>query len=793
MKQTFFRFLGKIKLYSLINLLGLAVSLMFVIIIGDFCVRTMDVDRSYSRSGDICIIGIGDLGYPAHYVVTSNLAEHLPEVEKKCSVAGGDKLRIRVGSEEDGDRAVVMLTDSTFFDFFEFPVICGDPRTALDAPDKAVITESMAMKLFGRKEVLGEEIFVKGNSEEFPLTVSAVIDDLKQTVLDQRTQVITLIGNCKRIGYTDFLDTGNFLSGYNSPKTFLMLAPGADLTDRLPFINEFYLEHDLGVKYFATDKNCYVTKLTDLMMDPHNINCGLEKGERTILWVLLTAGLAILLFAVTNYINLTLAQTGGRAKEMACRRLLGESAASVASRLLKESLLMTVLAFAIGFGLALLVEDKASELVLLRIDLLESLNLKIGLYYTLFIVITAFLSGILPAYAISRYKPVDIVKGTFRYDSKMIFSKVFIFLQYAAAFVMIVAASTIYLQIRHMIKAPLGHESENIVEMQTKSIGEQRCATLEDELSKLPFVEKVGRVKGASFFSQSRMMMGFTDDKGESHMIDMAYMDRDLMDVMGLECVFDYGFSLDGRYLNESAAALFGVKEGDTSYSMGGVNSEPLCGVVKDFKLGSVLEDIKPMVILTLANAAENTADDDMPGMNYLYIKVADGGDRDVMLKAVMKTYEDVCGEECMGADFAETTLASYFEKDRNILKLIVIFSLIAILISSLGLFAISMHFTRERSKEMTLRKIFGGPKRTVMLEHLLKMTAPLMLSFVVSVPLAWFVMDFWLNGYSYRMDQPLWLYVAAAVFVILLGLVSVLSETLKVVNRNPVESIRTE
>lgn len=789
-KSTLLRFLGQRKLYTAISLFGLAVSLMFVILIGDYCIRTLDVDRSYSRSDDIYVLNLGERGFVTNYVTAMDLADQLPDIEQKCAVAGSERTKGYHGSKDNEAEFTFLLADSNLFDFFEYRFLYGDSSEALSSKDKAVITESLALKLFDRKDVIGEEIIIK-DKEEFPLIVSGVIKNLRQTVLDNSAELITHIENSSRLGKYYHLDKQLIFFGETGAKTFYMLTPGTELDDDLPFIKDYFTENDMGFRYMTNEKTLNIAPLKGLMFHPANINSGLESANKTVLWILLAAGFAILLFALTNYINLTVAQTGDRAKEMACRRLLGESGGSVAARLVLEALIMTTLAFGLGFVLALLFEDKASALTLSKIDIIESLSPRIVLFYVLIIALTALLSGILPAWTISRYKPIDIVKGSFRYDSKMLFSKVFIFLQYAATVAMLVCAGTIYLQIQHLMKAPLGHEIDNIVELTTQSISESKYEALRDELSALSFVEAVSQSQGASFFSRSRMLMGYSDEDGSTHMVNLVLMEKELIDLLGLEVLSDMDAGTDAQYLNESAARLIGVKDGDTEFTMG-QDTYPLAGVIRDFKMASVLEDTNPVLIMQIKSGeSSSSADDNKLASHIVYIKVK--GEKQEVLNGIKSVSLEVLGDSKYQCSYAEDILATYFEDDKVILKLISAFTIIALLISSLGLFAISIHFTRGKSKEIALRKIFGGANANVLRGQLLQMIAPILASFVAAVPLAYFVMERWLSGYSYRMAQPAWLYALAAAFVIVLGILSVLAETVKVVNRNPVDSIKTE
>lgn len=793
--KSFLQFLKRSKLYTIINLFGLAVSLMFVILIADYCSRMFLVDRSYSRSKDIYTIGMGDVSYSSSYFTATSLAEMLPEVEKKCSLVGNNATGY-YGEKENNASFMYLLADSTFFDFFEYPFLYGSPEHAINSRDKAVITESLALKLFGKKNVVGEEIIVinenlfSSTSEEFPVTVSGVIKNVSKSILSPKTEMILLIKNSDRLGMLNYIgeDMKNMMiSGNASLKTFYMVNEGTDLNDKLDLITEHYKENDLGYR-FSSNKEIFITPLTKLMFDEHNNDCGLEKGNKSILIILLTAGIAILLFAVTNYINLTVAQTGNRAKEMACRRLLGESGKKVTLRLILEATLVTFAAFILGFLLALAFESKASDLVLFPLDIRGNLSAGMVGLYALFIVALGAVSGAIPAYSISQFKPIDIVKGSFRYRSKMFFSKVFIFFQYAVTIIMLICSGTVYLQIKHLKEAPLGHNVEGIIEMDGRLSGSQYVA-LRSELEAFPFVEKVGYSWMGAFFSNSRGMTTVTNRDGEEESIYTMHIDKSAIEILGLERIVDHHSAAPNAiYLTEAGAKLMGVSNEDTEFLMNKRwdKASVIGGIYKDFRLGSIMEEPAPLYMTIVDDRAN-----EKEGFRIIYIKV--NGDETEALTAVKEKYKEVTGKDSFQAMYGEEIISKMFENEDKILDIILIFTIIAVLISALGLFAISTYFTRQRVKEIGLRKIFGGTSSEILVKQLWTLITPLVASVVVAVPASYIIMNKWLQNYAYRMDQSVVLYLLAILFVVIIALVTVYGESAKAVNENPVNAIRVE
>lgn len=785
--NSFFKFLSNRKLYTSINLFGLAVSLMFVILIADFSYKMLNVDRSHPRKDDIFLLGKGSGGYSSSYPNGTEIAEMFPEIESKLSVIGSQTKGFNI--KENTVDFHILMVDSTFFDFFAFPSIFGDVKQALSGQDKAVITESLALKLFGKVDAVGENLTLLGH-ESSSFTVSAVIKDLRKTVLPNNTDIIVRVENAQKIVDKDVFSRYRIvMGGINSCKIFFMKYPDADLNEKIPDILKYLQENDLDYK-LSNRTEVTLTPLDDLMLDENCTNEGFEHGNRQILIILLTAAIAILLFAITNYINLTVAQTGFRAREMACRRLLGESGNGVTLRLIFESTFMTLVAFIVGFFLAIAFEQQASILCGAQLNVVSDLSGEIVVIYLLFILIVGIVSGIIPAYTLSRYKPIDIVKGTLRYRSKMVFSKVFLIFQNVITIVMVISSITIYFQIQHLCNAPLGHNSKDIIELIDWEMNKSQIVSFKNEISALPYMEGVGLGKSSSFFNTSRSMQSFKDKDGKERWMTIMGLDSAAVEILGLEKISDYHPAAKAIYLNEEAMRQLGISSDDReiSYDISGSDKQLLGGIYKDFKLGTILEDSFPIIITPMD--LKTVSDTYTPGITF-YIKVS--GSEKIAYKEIEDKFAAITGYKPKIMSYGEDVIKRNFANERNISTIILIFSIIAIIISALGLFAMSTFFTRGRIKEIGIRRIFGSTRKEILLRQLWSLVSPLLISFILSIPIAYIIIDKWLQSYSYRMEQSPWIYIFSAIFVLLIGLCTVLGQSLKAVNENPVKAIRVE
>ena len=788
--KSYFKFLSRNKAYTFINMAGLVVSLMFIILMGDYTWRQYSIDSWHKNADRIYLTGSGEdfFMWPQ---AAQDIKEMCPEVEQTCCVMSQNG-RIKYGQQEvkDGEKenGIIMLADSTFFRFFDFKLVEGDRRTALDAPDKCVITERLAQRLFGEKNPIGESLQIVGERSVFMnhedpydstlvYTVSGIVKDFDRTVLPNETQLIASMERFSQVmGYT--LRPHSFAyGGTGACKAFLMLRPGATLDAKKKVI-----EDHLAKNYMWThmdNQEFLATPLTDIMFAPQNNGYGMQKGDKTRLHILLAAVLAILFFAVSNYINLTVANTGFRAKEMATRRLFGSSQRQISLKLIAESTLMIAVAFLIGFALALCFQDDAAELFKGKIALLNDINFGTVSLWLGFILLVGIISGTMPSYQISRFQPIDIVKGNFRYHSKMVMGRLFIIVQNVVTVMMLTAAFVIWVQLNHLIHAPLGFNTERLYYVNTL---EGKSQTVRSQLEKIPFVERIGEYSGTTFVTYNSNIRSITNgDKLTS--LFLTDLDSTAFTLYGLDILKDYGNTSNGYYLNEDAKRRLELTDDDREMVWGKDETAPISGILRDFHRINVLHEAEPFAIRVQEHV-------DNP--DFL---VKTNGDKQAKTAFVEMMRGLGIPEEAMewSVSSLEEGIANTFEDQQNTLKIITLFTIIAVIISVMGYVGMSLFFIRQRQKEIGIRKIMGATSGEVMLLMLRTFCAPLLMSFVIAVPLAWYVMRDWLTNFSYRITLSPWIFISTCSFALLVAILSVCLQIIKAVRTNPVESIKTE
>lgn len=771
---------------------------MFVILIGDYTWRQFSTDSSQPNKDRIVLMGrSGDyMSWPDE---SWKIGRMYPEIENTCCVVSqAGTIRSDKESFKDVDGNPMLLVDSTFFNMFSYDFVEGDPEIALSSPEKCVITESLADAIFPGSDPMGEPLRIIGDRNVFinngtqdpydstiVYTVSGVIKDFDKTVFPNDTKIIASINRHPQIlGYK--MNSQCFVStSHGCFKAFYLLEKGAELDSKADEIWST-LVGDIPMMEFDVDVNkttATFTPLRKVMFDESNDGSGLEKGDKGLLVILLSAVIAILLFAVTNYINLTVANTGMRAKEMATRRLLGSSSKAVIIKLVGESILMVLISFLIGLGLSFAFQDDMASMFRGRIMLENDFTPGTISVCICFIAVTGLLAGIIPGLQISAFKPIDVVKGTFRYKSKMLFSRVFIMIQNLITVVMLTLSLVVALQINGLVKAPLGINTKDVLFISGEP---EDSEPILSTMQGLPCVQKIGFSRGSCLsLGKSSMRMAKYRD-GSTHLIYQTTLDKEALDIYGVEILNDYGIPEAGVYINEKMKEALCLSDSDREIQWyGDYGVEQIAGIVRNFHKGNILDDITEFAIYVRDPEKMRNPD---------YVVETDGSPEAFrkIKAAVAEVITDRKDIDWVVQNL-EKEVASQFEEERNVLHIVLMFTGIALLISIFGFIGMSLFFIRQRRSEIAVRRIMGGNIREVILLMLTKFCAPLLLSCLVAVPLAYYISDRWLQDFSYRIPLSAWIFILTCALSLLIALLSILWQTIHAVRRNPAEGIKTE
>ena len=772
--KSFWNFLRKNKLYGTINLVGLTVSMAFVLLLVVYIQRQLSTDSFQENADRVFVIG-NDNSVQMGYWLDKHLKNNFPEIEKGCCVAN---IASAAAFNINGERVYgsTMAADSTFFEMFSYDLVEGNKADWRVSQDRCMVSREFVNAHFGDKDPIGQVITLNDNAD-YPLTVCGVYDDFGNSILKA----------------SDVLMRGEIMPKTNSAHNesmsnagggicFVMAYPGADLQARQSDILD-WCEENCWVYKSQYDK-VRIIPLRDMYFLEEGNRDGTETiqfGNRSFVNLLLAMCILLLAFAVLNYINMTTALTGFRAKEMATRRLVGADKRSIFFKVISESTLICGISMLLAILLAEALSPLASQILKYQVSIFKAVTPVNVLLVLGFIALLGVLSGIVPALLIQQAQPIEIVRGTLRLKTKTVYSKVIIIVQNVVAVVMLVSALTMGLQIRHMISADLGYNTKDILVVDNAFGQTGQIRPLLDRLRAEPCVEEVGQGDGIPLGGTNNWTMEMPD----GHWVSFQQIQGDdkYFDILGLKVKQDN--HQRAWWLNEYAFKQIGIEETATEYQTAKNGTRQIGGIYYDFKIRPIEADQSAAMIY---NRGENP-DDDYPWM--LIVKTT--GDQAAARKQVEAACKEVFPDRLFEAQYIEEMIEDGFADESRVLNIVLIFTLLSILVSALGLFAMSSYYMQQEIRSVSVKKVFGADYSGVLKELVLSFMKMVGIAFVIGVPIAWFIMNRWLSGYGHRIDLHWWIFVLAGLAVAFIAAISVLYQSIKTARTNPAEALKKE
>ena len=774
--RSWFTFLGRNRLYTAVNFIGLTLALAFVLIVADYTVRQVTVDNYQTKADRIYAVCNEEAVYSAYYL-QKYLLDRYPEIESTCAIAFDEgKTPVEIGREKL--LASVLYADTTFFRMFDFTLLEGSREEALAARDNVVLSESFARKVFGTFDPMGQTIQLDNDNHIY--VVSGVMRDIERSTIP----AADIIMRAERITETNGSNDER-MSNCGSCVTFLLEREGADLQAKTPDILSFFKEI-----YWPYKGKIYsqvrLIPLRQLYFEPVNNSYHLAHGSRSFMLILLGVGLVVLIFAVMNYINLTVAQAGFRAREMAARRLLGASQGNIFLKWILESTLFCAAALLFASSIAELLVPWASQLLGTRIAVWDDISWPVAGFTLLAIIALGVISGIIPALFVSRYKPIDIVRGTFRRQTKTVYGRVLIAVQNIITITLLAASLAISLQIRHLVNAPMGYQTHDILNISV-GIFPDRSTMFHfcNELRSLPEVEAVGLGCGTPHDGGNNNIYQHGPDGMISFQVFIG--DSTYFRILGLERLRDNHVAATGQdtwFINQYALRELGISEEATNFNLGRNydRSFTIAGIYRDFQVRSAL-DAPTSVLLREVNNP-----DELYPWNIL---VKTTGDHARAYQTIEETFRQITDGSSFSARYITDEIAEDFAAQRRLLHIIGIFTIVALLISSLGLFAMAAYYIQQKRQEIAVRRVFGASRREMLTQLMNNFMILVGVAFVIAVPIAIIGLRRWLEEYSVRISLSPWIFLAAGIFAAVVAVLSVGWQSRRAADADPIESLK--
>ncbi|MCB0836613.1 MAG: ABC transporter permease [Bacteroidetes bacterium] len=791
------RNLLKHKSFSLINILGLSVGISACLFIGVFIIDELSYDKFHTHADSIYRIYWEDANPQTRtpHPMTYELVKDMPEVENAVSLSplwgpGLTRPDIEVRYEDKRfEEGGFLSADSTFFEIFPFPIIEGNPNQAMREPNMVVITEAIAQKYFEGESAIGK-IFRLNNQRDYQ--VGAVIANVPAQSHLHFDFMISYVSLKPRTtgGYYQWGDFGHY--------NYLLLEEGVnakELEAKLPewalgYLNwpEAYQEALLGGEVAFR-----LQKMTDIHLISA-LKWELEpNGDINYIYIFLAVGAFILAIACINYINLTTARAMERGREIGLRKTLGADRGQIIRQFLGESFLYFLIATILALVITDLLFPWFNELTQkeLSLQILGSTSIAFLLMGIFSMIILG--AGVYPAVFLSGFKPVEVLKTKFfNHQDGARLRKGLVIFQFGISSLMIIATIVVYNQLHFLQQADLGFNDEElvIVPMKTRSMREN-AENLKAELLKTPAISgatAVSNVPGGRFNQQSiAWKLNETDQN-----VSVVSVDHHYFETLGLKMRDGESFRPPVKddttiyfILNETAARLFDwerpVGEQIYYFDDNQTYQGQVLGIVEDYHFESLHKTIAPLVFVMSPN-----------DFGYLMVKCQTDNLNHTLAK-VEETWQSFDRESIFEYSFLNQDFASLYNTETRMGAVMSIFSGLAIMIACLGLFALVAFVVEQKTKEIGIRKVLGASASHltwILSGELVKLIGA---SFLISIPVAWLLMDQWLTQFPYRIEVSLMTFVYTALLLISITFLTLFFQIIKAISENPIQALRDE
>jgi putative ABC transport system permease protein len=794
--KTTLRNLRRNKVYSIINILGLSLGLACGMLIILYVKDEVSYDHFHKDVAQIYRIGMqrlnpdgsteGKGGYSG-YFQGPKFTAGIPEIKEFVRVQN-NRQDIQTGT---GIRSQdVHFVDPNFFNIFTFSLLGGNPKSALLDPHSVVITEDVAKRQFGTTDALGKLIMIKDDNNQFiPYTVTAVTKNCPQNSSLKYEMLLPL-----RISKEDMASTENWFNFFLG--TFVVLTPGSNIQQVEAKMQKTY-ETDAkeAMKWMAekygdkTTTHYNLQAFTDIHLSTdYRADNGLTDASNPMYsYILSGIALFILLIACINFVNLTVARSLKRAKEIGIRKVIGGDRKQLIFQFLGESFILCFIAFLLSIILVQLTLPMFNDLAnkALSISYLFDAKLIAG-YFVLFIV-TSLLAGFYPSLVLSGYNPVTVLYSRFTLAGKNYLQKGLVVLQFTLASFLIIGTITIYSQFNFLTNEKLGYDDSNLVGVSISgSIDHRKGQVLKEELLKNAAILDVANKNGGGWVTGAKVN-GNTDIMFAFETIDESYIPMLKIPVVKGRN-FSKDFPSDSTHsvlVNEAFIKKAGWKEPigqivDFWYNPG--EKYTVVGIVKDHHYEALTKSIDPQLFTM------------KPGNRYgkTFIKVKPGNET-AALQYIEKVFKQLFPLNPYSYSFKDQENLKNYESEARWKKIMLFGAVLTIFVSCIGLFGLSVFSAEKRRKEIGIRKVLGASVSgvvTILSKDFMKLVIA---SLLIAIPIAWFAASKWLENYPYRIALSWWMFTVAGLLVALIAVATVGFHAIKAATANPVKSLRTE
>ncbi len=798
------RSISKNKVFNVINISGLAIGLASSIFILLYIISETSYDRFNERSADIYRLYLdGKMGGSeikgawCAPIMGPVMHEEVPEIETYCRVDFARNLLMWFNPENKYLENRVMYADSTFFDVFTINLLEGDPATCLDEPNTILISESKLDQYFPDGNPIGKSIAMNNDSALF--TVTGVVEDAPRTshfVYD----FICSYATDERSRST------NWFSSWM--QTYFLVRPGTEQKALDDKINASMIENmrpqlqqfmgitpeeffEAGNRYGIFTQPLLAIHLDKEIAVPSDIGYR-PVGNRTYLVIFGVIAFFVLVIASINFMNLSTARSLGRAKEVSLRKVVGSDRKQLIKQFLFESVFLSFLSLIIALLLVIVLLNPFNNLAGLNLEFGDIFRWYMIPSFVLLAMLVGLLSGSYPAFVLASFKPIFALKGNASVrNGTTVLRNVLVIVQFSISMIIIAGTLVIYWQFRYMTNKDLGFDKEQLVVMERIGPLDNQVPVFMDELkahASILAATNSGAYLGTVNNTSTYGIKGRSIE--DSPMFAVYRTDEDFMETYQFELATPDSRFLSEAFGSDSSACLVNeaaVRKYNLEDPMNQVLIEPgqggfqtelrIIGVVKDHHFSSLKQEISAQVIMLRSGASGG----------YITMRLAGGKDNiEAGLKHIDEKWKEFTNDQPLQYFFLDEELNSYYAEEKRTGAITMIFSILAILIASLGLFGLTLYNSQKRIREIGLRKALGATENNIIGLVSKSVIYAVGISILIAMPVAYFMMQDWLRDFPYNMGfQPL-LFLIAALLSVIIAMVTVIITSLKAARTNP-------
>lgn len=799
-----FRNLLKHKFYSLVDVVGLAVCITAVILVVQYVRFEWSYDDFHENAANIYRVEsqffngtelVNDMATSAYGYATA-MKEAFPEVIDFARVLLRNNERVIMYKGEKFREKNVSMADSSFLTMFSFPIVKGDPRNALVEPNTMVITESAAKKIFRDEEPIGKVLSINSQNDSYECMVTSVLRDIPENSHFKFDYLISWTSASQRFpGIDQFWYQ-------HSAYTYVLLPPGVDtqqLERKFPAVSEKYKTRQALKELIWGIK---LVPLKDIHLNPQKSLEREAKGSESAIWVLLFIAGIILVITWINFVNMATARSMGRAKEIGIRKVAGAKRKQLITQFLLESVIINVIAVFLSFLFLEIFVSYFRGMVSYPYSISFVSDAGFWLLLTFILAAGIFLSGLYPAFMLSSIKQAVVISGKFQHSSKGAYiRKGLVVWQFVATVFLIIGTLMVRQQIDFMRQTNLGANLDQVIILNApvgSDYSREKIDVFREELLRQ---KEIKAVTASSSIPGKEVGMSLSNHRAdrnnnEARLHEMLITDYDFIDTYELEFVMGRNFSreittdVDALVINEEAVKFLKYNNAESAMNHdilleGSSKHYKIIGVIKNYHHESLHKNMKPVMVCI-------SPDYSWIRKYYYSVKVSTGN-LDKTISDIRDAWYNAFQLSSFDYFFLDEYFDAQYKSDKQFNNVFGIFTFIAIFIACLGLLGLVSFNTKQKTKEIGIRKVVGASTTNVFVLLLKELIKWVVIANFIAWPIAYYFIDGWLQNYAFRTGINWWIFIISGAVALMIALFTVSFQVIKAAAANPVEALRSE